>query len=656
MSPAVIPLKPRGSAGDDYRQWLAGLVPETFLEDRIGPDPHGVYSSPPCRVRRCPRIARSAAVILCRIHVDELANSGCDIDAFLRTVDGRQRIGSNGSGLSVRGIFDLGSVKNLTVRTELAYGLSRRADPNNGCGPALPEAFNRLAAVLNQQGVRTLLDLPDRQREQICALCGGRSTSARALLNQTITDIRIAQGEKGIRINLGTRRGGSSRYSRHQDIAQPWFRELVARWVQFRLNTEVADTQHIGQQEAMLVEFGRWCTDKGVSSPADFTRDLLVGWLGHVRTLKNGRTDRPASAGYRAKFVTAVEQFIEVVRVEFDPRVPGNARYLAGERPKRPVSRPRFLEPHIIETLRQPQNLKLIADSGCRLAITIMMHVGLRSGHTCALPFDCLRDLNSAVTDDKWALSFVDTKTQRNMMLPVAPEVAAAIKNFQTLQIDRLGAAPQLLFHNPRARKTKQLAPERINIVLRCWVAELELREIDGSLVNVTPHRFRHTFATEMLERGVPIDVVSELLGHRNLSSTQVYATVSNKRLRTEWEKAQVINVRGDVVALPDGPDADAEWLLHRIGRAIQPLPNGYCGLPIQQTCPHANACLDDCDHFMTTKAFLPALIEQRDNHARFVSKAEREGHLRIAEINRRPMENLNRIIRTVEGATNADS
>ena len=58
----------------------------------------------------------------------------------------------------------------------------------------------------------------------------------------------------------------------------------------------------------------------------------------------------------------------------------------------------------------------------------------------------------------------------------------------------------------------------------------------------------------------------------------------------------------------------------------------------------------------MTTKDFLPVLVEQRETHARFVSKAEREGHLRIAEINRRPMDNLNRIIRTIEGDMNANS
>lgn len=658
MSTAVVPIRSSDNDTQAYRQWLIGLVPKKFLLDRVGPDPHGIYSFPPCRVRQCPRMAKSVSVSLCRVHAAGLTESGVDLDTFLRRTSSDSSLGRNRSrsGVSVCGIFDFGSIANTTVRAELAYGLSRRAVPNTACGPALPEAFNKLGAALNNVAAESVLDLTDEQQEKVRASCGGRWTSARSLLNQTVREIRIARGDNDVRFRLGSRRGGSSRFSRHQEIAQPWLRDLVARWVQFRLNTEAASAQHIGQQEAMLVQFASWCAAKPISSPADFTRSLLVDWLGHVRTLTNDKTESPISASYRAKFVTTVEHFIEVTRTEFDQRVPVNARYLSGERPTRDIPQPRFLEPHVIETLRRPQNLERIKDPAHRLVITIMMNVGLRAGHTCALPFDCLRDLNSGDSTDKWALNFIDTKSKRNMMLPVAPAVATAIRTFQAAQLKRLAHPPELLFHNPKAYKTNQLAPEKLNITINRWVAELNLKETDGSPVKVTPHRFRHTFATEMLDKGVPIDVVSRLLGHRNLTSTQIYATVTDKRLRQEWEKSQIVNVRGDVIALPTGPEADAEWLLHRIGRAIQPLPNGYCGLPIQQTCPHANACLDDCDHFMTTKDFLPVLVEQRDTHARFVSKAEHEGHLRIAEINRRPMENLNRIIRTVEGASDVES
>jgi hypothetical protein len=51
---------------------------------------------------------------------------------------------------------------------------------------------------------------------------------------------------------------------------------------------------------------------------------------------------------------------------------------------------------------------------------------------------------------------------------------------------------------------------------------------------------------------------------------------------------------------------SDAAWALENLSRAKQTLPNGYCGLPLQQTCPHPNACLT-CDSFLTTMEFLPS-------------------------------------------------
>jgi Family of unknown function (DUF6262) len=117
---------------------------------------------------------------------------------------------------------------------------------------------------------------------------------------------------------------------------------------------------------------------------------------------------------------------------------------------------------------------------------------------------------------------------------------------------------------------------------------------------------------------------------------TARYATIKDQTLRREWERfRQRVKVRGELIPLePEGSVmSDAAWALENLARAKQTLANGYCGLPLQQTCPHPNACLT-CDSFLTTVEFLPQHRDQLTRTEQLIAQAQADGRQRLVDMN----------------------
>jgi integrase/recombinase XerD len=122
-------------------------------------------------------------------------------------------------------------------------------------------------------------------------------------------------------------------------------------------------------------------------------------------------------------------------------------------------------------------------------------------------------------------------KGNRERQIPLldqqAQEVADYIRQARTRLIgDRDEPA---LFVN---RRGERLTRQGFWLILKGYAAAA------GIQGRVTPHTLRHSFATHMLRGGMDIHKVQELLGHANISTTQVYTQVSREHIRETYESA----------------------------------------------------------------------------------------------------------------------
>jgi len=196
---------------------------------------------------------------------------------------------------------------------------------------------------------------------------------------------------------------------------------------------------------------------------------------------------------------------------------------------------------------------------------------------------------------------------------------------------------------------SQPLTSSTYRLALYRWLRSCDIRDEHGKPVHVTPHQWRHTLGTALINKDVPQEVVRRILDHESPQMTAHYARLHDTTVRRHWEQARKVNIQGaEIVLDPAGPLGDASWAKQRLGRATQALPNGFCGLPVQKNCPHANACLT-CPMFITTAEFLPQHRQQHQQVLRIISAAEARGHTRLTQMNQQVANNLQKIITTLE-------
>lgn len=427
----------------------------------------------------------------------------------------------------------------------------------------------------------------------------------------------------------------------------PWLKVWLKKWVAHRLATGWSFTSAVGNASRMLY-FSRFITEEvpQARGPQDITRDILLAYLAWVRR------HRDMAASQRLAVASVVKVLIEDHRLnDWTPHIPETAVLRVGELPRRVEMLPKPIDNFVLGQILAPKNLAQ-ARPDLRTALLILNGHGLRLGSVVELRIDCLGE----DADGFPTLLYRNTKRSRERLHPIRdPEVKASIVEQQTRAKSRHPQTPWLF---PKAlgnlsgeRHTTTMA---LRLAISEYVKKIQAVDRDGKPAHITPHQFRHTFGTRELNNGAPQEVVQELLDHEDPSMTRGYARLSGERLRAEFVAAARFNAAGQQLErmLPESPLADVAWMKERLNRVKVTLPNGYCALPLQQTCEVQNACLDCADYFVTTPEFIPAHEAQRSRTQELITGFEANGQARMAEKNRQVLVKLDTLLQSLRSST----
>ena len=134
-------------------------------------------------------------------------------------------------------------------------------------------------------------------------------------------------------------------------------------------------------------------------------------------------------------------------------------------------------------------------------------------------------------------------KRNKERIIPIEPELAAHIGRFISMRNDMLATLEeqQTQDKGQRATSNERLLvnshgrPVSDNMVYR--IVERYM-SVYSNAERTSPHIFRHTFATHILNEGANIDAIKELLGHSSLNATEIYTHVSRQHLKETYQHA----------------------------------------------------------------------------------------------------------------------
>jgi len=189
--------------------------------------------------------------------------------------------------------------------------------------------------------------------------------------------------------------------------------------------------------------------------------------------------------------------------------------------PKQTKKLPHFLSINDIDTLLKTPDESEVSGLRDRAILETLYSTGIRVSE--------LVGLNEEDVDFYGEMVKVQGKGKKERLVPIGSYAIKALNEYINSKKKKKGLGKNVpLFLNKYGDRLSSRS------VARSLDKYLKLTGIN---LTTSPHTFRHSFATHMLDKGANLRAVQELLGHSNLSTTQIYTHVTTERLKQVYDK-----------------------------------------------------------------------------------------------------------------------
>lgn len=186
------------------------------------------------------------------------------------------------------------------------------------------------------------------------------------------------------------------------------------------------------------------------------------------------------------------------------------------ESPKLWKKLPYFLTMEEMEAILNAPDLKSVTGIRDRALLECLYATGMRVSEICSLRLDQINLENGFLR--------CIGKGDKERVIPLGKAAREAIASY-LMKLDLPASSQRSYLFT--GRNGRALTRQTVWYLIRRYARATGIRKV------ITPHTFRHSFATHLLERGADLRVVQELLGHSDISTTQIYTHVSRERLKS---------------------------------------------------------------------------------------------------------------------------